>query len=411
MLPDTSITSHLRSYFEGWPFRNSVDQCVAKMRQDGYSAPHIQNAVRVLGRFVQWLTDHHGNGADVHEGTVACFIAHLKGRGLLHNGHRAALARLLAVLREADLIKPQTAPPSPYDQILTGFKAYLEGIRGLRPKSVASHVWFARPFLLEIWLGEDGGLARLSRADVIAYVERHAPRRSAATGRAMCARIRSLLRYLRVAGLVADDLAACIPSIKGWKLTTLPTFLTPAQLQLALDHCDRSAAVGHRDYAILMLLGKLGLRAGEVAVLRLDDIDWRTGLLRVRGKGGRQADMPLLPDVGAAVAAYLRDGRPASASREVFLRAQVPFVAFPSSTGVSLLAKRALERAGVTELAHRHSHVFRHTVATNMIRSGGTLTEIGQVLRHQDHDTTRVYAKVDLPNLRALSLPWPGDVR
>ena len=408
---DTLTGSHVQGCFKNWPLRDCLDQYVARMRHDGYGAASIHKSVGVLGQFAQWLADQHGDSKDLHEGTVACYVAYRAGQGILRYGDRSTLARLLIVLRKADLIGPWALPSDPHEQLLAGFRAYLENSRGLRPRSVASHIWFARPFLREVWPGRKCGLAGSGRADVVAYIERHAPRRSAATARIMCARIRSLLRYLQVAGVVNDGLAESVPSIKGWKLQTLPTFLTHVQLQLVLDSCNRDTAVGRRDHAILLLLGRLGLRAGEVTTLRLDDINWRAGLFQVRGKGGRCATMPLPCDVGAAIAAYLRDGRPASETREVFLRAQAPYVPFLSATGISLLAKRALKRAGITGLAHRHSHVFRHTAATSMIRSGATLTEVGQVLRHRDPDTTRIYAKVDLPSLRALSLPWPGDVR
>ncbi len=202
-----------------------------------------------------------------------------------------------------------------------------------------------------------------------------------------------------------------MPSIKGWTLTSLPTFLTADQLERVLHHCDRTTVAGRRDYAVLLLLARLGLRANEVATLTLDDIDWASGLFRIHGKGGRRATMPLPPDVGAAIADYLQHARPACEHREVFLRVETPCVPFATYAPVSLIARRALIRSGITEIARKHAHVFRHTLATDMVRAGATLTEIGQILRHQDHDATRVYAKVDLPSLRLLSQLWPGEVQ
>ncbi len=287
--------------------------------------------------------------------------------------------------------------------MIEDYRAFLKFQQGFAPQSVASYVWFARPFVTELWASDADGLSRLTTADVIGYVERHAPRRSAATAKIMCARLRSFLRYLRMHGIVDADLAASVPSIRSWALTGLPTFLTVEQLDRVLDHCDRTTIAGCRDYAGLLLLARLGLRANEVATLTLEDIDWRSGVLQVQGKGGRRATMPLPPDVGAAIVDYLRQARPACLYRQIFLRVETPCTPFTSQAPVSLLARRALHRAGVTGIAHRHAHVFRHTLATSMIRTGATLTEIAQVLRHQDADSTRIYAKVDLPSLRHLS--------
>jgi len=169
--------------------------------------------------------------------------------------------------------------------------------------------------------------------------------------------------------------------------------------------------MGQRDYAILMILAKLGLRADEIATLTLDDIDWRAGEMRVRAKGRQRARMPMPPDVGAAVVAYLRDGRPKSSCRRLFVRTLAPHVGFASGSAITWIAKTALDRAGIRACAHRGAHIFRHSLATELLRSGATLTEIGQLLRHEDHDTTRIYAKVDIEALRTLGLPWPGGVR
>lgn len=169
--------------------------------------------------------------------------------------------------------------------------------------------------------------------------------------------------------------------------------------------------MGRRDYAILMMLAKLGLRADEVATLTLDDVDWRAGEMLVRAKGRQRARMPIAPDVGAAVVAYLRDGRPKSSCRRLFLRSFAPHIGFASGGAITMIAKTALERAGIRGYAHQGAHIFRHSLATELLRSGATLSEIGQLLRHKNHDTTRIYAKVDIKALRTLSLPWPGGAQ
>jgi integrase len=199
--------------------------------------------------------------------------------------------------------------------------------------------------------------------------------------------------------------------MRRWKLATLPTYLSAAQVQKALDGCDRATAMGRRDYAILMMLAKLGLRADEVATLTLDDIDWRASEILVRAKGRQRARMPIPPDVGAAIVAYLRNGRPKSSCRRLFVRTIAPHIGFASGCAITMIAKTALDRAGIEGCAHRGAHVFRHSLATELLRSGATLSEIGQLLRHENHDTTRIYAKVDIDALRTLSRPWPGGAQ
>jgi integrase len=202
-----------------------------------------------------------------------------------------------------------------------------------------------------------------------------------------------------------------VPSTRQWKFANLPTYLSAEQVQKVLDGCERTSAIGRRDYAILMMLAKLGLRANEVMTLTLDDIDWRSGEMCVRAKGRQRARMPVPPDVGAAVVAYLRGARPNFSCRRLFLRARAPRVGFTSSAAITKIAKTALERAGIRDFAHQGAHLFRRSLATELLRSGVTLSEIGQLLRHRSHDTTRIYAKVDIDTLRTLSLPWPGGVQ
>jgi integrase len=227
----------------------------------------------------------------------------------------------------------------------------------------------------------------------------------------MCWSLRAFLRYLHHQGLNPRALADCVPSMRRWKLASLPTFLPAAQVQRTLDGCDRATPMGRRDYAILMMLARLGLRADEVTTLTLDDIDWRASEMLVRAKGRQRARMPISPDVGAAIVAYLRNGRPKSSCRRLFIRALAPHVGFASGCAITMIAKTALDRVGIKGCAHRGAHIFRHSLATELLRSGATLTEIGQLLRHESHDTTRIYAKVDIEALRTLSLPWPGGAQ
>ena len=223
--------------------------------------------------------------------------------------------------------------------------------------------------------------------------------------------LRSFLRHLLQSGLIQTDLAVCVPAVATWSLSDVPKYLSPEQVQKVIDGCDRNRAGGKRNYAILLLLARLGLRASEVVALTLDDLDWETGLITLHGKGQRVDQLPLPIEVGQAIAEYVRLARPACGTcRRAFIRNQAPWVGLANSVAICSLVDRALRQAGV-ESVRRGSHVFRHSLATRMINSGSSLPEIGELLRHRHPDTTRIYAKVDLTSLRTIALPWPGGTR
>jgi integrase len=222
------------------------------------------------------------------------------------------------------------------------FEDYLRTERGLAPRSIVRHLPIIRRFLHEVCPAGDDDLGKISQDSVIGYIERHARDWSPKTGKAMCWSLRAFLRYLHHRRLNPRALAGCVPSIRRWKLATLPTYLTAAEVEKALDGCDRATAMGQRDYASLMILAKLGLRADEIATLTLDDIDWRAGEMRVRAKGRQRARMPMPPDVGAAVVAYLRDGRPKSSCRRLFVRTLAPHVGFASGSAARISSGTAL---------------------------------------------------------------------
>jgi site-specific recombinase XerD len=222
--------------------------------------------------------------------------------------------------------------------------------------------------------------------------------------------LRSFLRYLFHRGAIDTDWSACVPTIATWSLSKVPKFLSGDQIQKILDSCDKETVIGKRDYALLLLLARLGLRAGEVVALTIDDIDWEAGLITVCGKGKRVAQMPLTSEVGAAIADYLSTARPQCSSRRVFIRTNAPLTGFANSVAICSLVDKALARAGV-ESQYRGSHLFRHSLATEMLQHGASLPEIGDLLRHRRPDTTAIYAKVDLVALRSIAIPWPGGNR
>lgn len=230
------------------------------------------------------------------------------------------------------------------------------------------------------------------------------------TAKLLTTALRSFLQYGRYRGDIRLDLAAVVPLVANWSMSSVPRAIAPDQVRRLLARINRRTAVGRRDYAILLLLARLGLRSGEVVFLELDDIDWKDGSFSVRGKGGRRFQLPLPADVGEAIVAYVRHGRPASNSRRVFLRAKAPFRGFLGPSAVGSIVRHALLRAGI-DAPTTGAHQFRHGLATEMLRHGASLSEIGELLGHRSPETTKIYTKVDLDALRTLALPWPGGVR
>ena len=245
----------------------------------------------------------------------------------------------------------------------------------------------------------------LRPVDIEDTVRRHAPSMTPKYVQLMGSALRSFFRFLLQRGDISSDLAACVPTVANWRLATLPKYLSAPEVNRVLKSCNRRTSVGRRDYAMLLLFARLGLRAGEVVALELDDIDWRTGELVVRGKGSVHDRLPLMQDVGEALAASLRD-RPRTSSRSVFLRSRAPFREMRRASSASVIVHRALQRANLNP-ALRGAHLLRHSLATDMIRRGATMVEIAEVLRHRSPRTTEIYAKVDLAGLRTVAQPWP----
>ena len=222
--------------------------------------------------------------------------------------------------------------------------------------------------------------------------------------------LRSFFQFLRYRDYIGLDLATTVPAVASWTMATIPKALPSDQVERLLSACARDTATGRRDYAIILLMARLGLRPGEVAFLTLDDIDWQLGCITVRGKGGQLAKLPLPIDVGEALVGYLQNGRPKTRIRKFFLSAQAPIHGFSCNRRISMLVGEALERAGI-DSQRKGAHQLRHALATGMLQRGASLREIGEVLRHRDLQSTAIYAKVDLNSLREVAMPWPGGIR
>jgi integrase len=295
-------------------------------------------------------------------------------------------------------------------QFIDEYRSYLRQERGLTEASLLNYVPFAEELLSSRFGDSDLDFAKLIATDVTKFIQGRAHELSPGRAKLLVTALRSFLRYLRYRGEISVDLAACVPSVAVWSLSTVPKFLPAGTVQRFLDQCERNTPDGKRNYAVLLLLARLGLRACEIVSMSLDDIDWDSGRLTIRCKGGRWTQLPLPSDVGEAIAIYLRSGRPRSGCRHVFLRHRAPIHGFTQSTTVSAIVRRALIRAGIDSV-RKGAHLFRHTLATDLLREGSSLDEIGELLRHRSPNTTAVYAKVDLVALRTLALSWPGAAR
>ena len=402
---------NLQRLHEG-PLGVHIDLYASQLVREGYRRPTAWRCLRLIGDFSRWLELQGLGVADVSEAAVARFLSDRTEYRRPQSGDRSTLKKLVAALRQTGAIATQTElEPGWCERIFAEFASYLAREQGLVHRSIIRHWPVVRLFLQETRVRAIDDFAKLDQAAVIGFIERHARDHSPETAKGMCCSLRAFLRYLRREAWTSLDLARAVPTIRRWRQAALPTYLSAEQVRRVLECCDRRTAIGRRDFAILLLLARLGLRANEVATLTLDDFDWRCGQLLINGKGRQRTQMPLPPDVGAAVANYLREGRPKSDSRRVFLRQDAPHVGFASSPAVYMIANAALKRAGIQGFAHMGAHLFRHSLATELLRSGASLTEIGQLLRHRDHDTTRLYAKVDIDTLRGVSAAWPEGVQ
>jgi site-specific recombinase XerD len=284
---------------------------------------------------------------------------------------------------------------------------YLTAQRGLAPITVSGYVDVLRQFVTERFGHRPLDFRSLTVSTITTFVIRHARTRSPRSAQTLVSTLRSICRFLHQRGAIDRDLAAALPSVSDWRLATIPKYLQPEDVERVLRACPRQTAVGRRDQAILLLLARLGLRAGEIVALELDDIRWRTGEILIRSSKRLPQDrLPLLADVGDAIATYLRRDRPAPSPRRVFLCARAPRRGFAGASTVDTIVRRALARARLSPPL-KGAHLFRHSLATRMLRQGASLPEIGMVLRHRAVQTTEIYAKVDLDALRALAQPWP----
>ena len=381
----------------------------AWLMENSYADSTIRSKLWLLASFGQWLGRNGLAANDLNEPIVESFITEKLRTNRVHRGNRETLVQFLDHLRKCSIV-PGVTPAndaSPLAIILNRYERHLRSDRGLVTATVINYLPFVRKFLVERFGRGPLPLGEVRSTDISSFVLSHARTMSCRRAQLMTTAFRSFFRYLLQIGELETDLAASVPVVADWRLSSIPKYLAPQEVDQVLRSCDRQSSTGRRDYTILLLLSRLGLRAGEIVTLQLSDVDWRAGEILVRGKGLLHDRMPLPVDVGEALSSYLRVDRPNCKTRRIFVCAKAPRSGFAGSSTVTTIVRRSIDRAGLHP-PFKGAHVLRHSLATTMLRSGASMGEIGEILRHRAPSTTEIYAKLDFEGLRSLAQVWPS---
>jgi len=402
----TAVLRHLRCS----PLCAHVEGFAELLFKQGYALTTATTKLLLLSELSQWIERRSLAIEDLDECRLNTFLGYRKKKNKFQRGDSATVRQFLGFLTDAGIVPASVSEieDSPIQRIETRFAQYLSQERGLSPATLANYLPTCHWFLTERFRDTRVAFRELCPHDISSFILRHAHAVSTRRVQLLASALRSFFRFLYKETETSTNLASAVPTVKRWRFTGLPKFLQPEEVQRLLHSCDQSTAIGKRDYAILLLLARLGLRAGEIVHMSLDDIHWEAGELVVRGKSSREERLPMAQDVGEALAVYLRGSRPRCSSRRVFMRMKAPREGFSGSAAVCDIVRRALSRAGINP-SFKGAHLLRHTLATTMLRDGASFTEIGEILRHQLPNTTEIYAKVDLAALRSIAQPWPEE--
>jgi len=395
------------------PLAAHIGRFAEWLRKQGYAQSTRHQRVLLSAGLSRWLEDHGITVSQIASEHPRVYLQARARAGLVRHTDTSALDQLMTFLRDQGVIPPAKIAPcrlTGLEREVRAFGTYLRQVRAVSEGTVGNYLRVIRLFLKQQFGNRRIRLSGLCADDVVGFVRREIPRLSVPEAKHLTTALRSFLQYVRYRGNVVLDLAAAVPQVASWSMAAIPRAIPPDAIRQLLASMLRRTPIERRDYAIVLLLADLGLRAGEVARLELEDLDWNGGQVLVRGKGRHEAILPLPIRAGEAIVAYLRDGRPLSPTRRVILRAKAPYRGLQGSAAISGIVRRALRDAGV-QSPTKGAHQFRHALATQMLRRGASLREIGDVLRHRRPHTTTIYAKVDLVALRSLALPWPGGVR
>lgn len=388
------------------PLAPFIDGFAARLSELQYQRETARRKFRAVADLSLWLARERRGARSLDERAIRRFFEHHHRYDSFRSGDVSAGMVMLGLLREQGVAPPHPARIDRRHAVEKDFERFLREERRLSQASLDNSLPFVRRFLAQRFGRGPIVLKELAASDVTEFVLQSIRTCSPSRAKLLVGALRSFFRFLLMRGEIAADLAGAVPTVADWRLSTVPKGIERGEVQRLLRSCDCRTTPGRRDYAVLLLLARLGLRAGEVAALTLDDIDWKAGEISVRGKGPRLDRLPLPPDVGKALVAYLHR-RPQCATRQVFLTVRAPVGELADHRSVSAIVERGLTRAGL-DPPRKGAHVLRHALASDMLRRGASLPEIGELLRHRRLDTTAIYAKVDLGALRALAQPWPG---
>ena len=397
----------------GGPIAPHLHAFAQSLSEQGYERRYRQRQLMLAACFSRWLKQRRVGSRHISSEDALRYLRYRHRARAATPGDSPALYHLMAFLRARRVIPEKRSsklPPTPVERCAQAYERYLRQDRALAKATIVNYVPFIGDFLKDRFGAGPATLSSLRAADVVRFVQSRARRLHVKRAKLMTTALRSFFQFARLRGELTLDLAAAVPIVASWSMASIPRAIAPEQTKSLLASIDRKTVAGRRDYAVLLLLARLGLRSGEVASLELNDIDWSAGQLSLRGKGGRRIEMPLPVEVGRAIAAYLRRGRPRCTSRRVFLRTKAPVRGFQGASGVGSIVRHRLKRAGIAAPTYG-AHQFRHGLASDMLRRGASLAEIGAVLGHQHPDTTRIYTKIDLKALHTLAQPWPAGAR
>jgi site-specific recombinase XerD len=384
-----------------------LDAYTSMAEEHGYPPETVRNHCDQLRRFGRWLERRGLSVSDLDEGVVAEFWRKKRREPCVRQTGTKVLRSIVEYLRAKGVVPEQSAPERTAAAALAHrYGEYLEQRRALTADTARRQVPVVERFLRTCFGRGPLRLHALGEGNVTRFVLGTADSVSRRTHQTHMSILRSFFRFLLEQGEIGLDLSGVVPTVAAWRLAGVPKYLSRSQVEQVLASCDRDTSIGRRDFAMLLLLARLGLRACEVARLELDDIRWRTGELIIRGKGSSIEALPLLTEVGKALAAYIEKDRPRCQTRRVFTRMRAPITALARKGSVTTVVSAAIFRAGL-DVPMRGAHVLRHSLATSMLRDGASMSEIGVVLRHRSPATTEIYAKVDVASLQRLAQPWP----
>jgi site-specific recombinase XerD len=398
-------------FLDPGPLSPWIDQFAASLAAQRYAPLTIEGYTASARHFAAWLGSVGISSDSIDDDVIRCFAEHRcrcpgsrRWQRVSPDYWRRA-KRFCVFLQQAGVGRVPLKVASPYP-LLDDYQGWLRVHRGLSERTIARHLHHLHKLLPELGTATHDYDAALVRDVVREWRERTGP----ADLRTITSALRCYLRFLADAGLCRPNLDHAIPPVLQWRLSSLPRYLGAADVERVIESCDQLTRGRLRDRAILLLLARLGLRAGDVAGLRLSDVDWASGILRLSGKARRQVRLPLPQDVGDALLAYIEQERPRVHQEAVFLGMVAPYRSFSRSSHVSTIVALALKRAGISDPPSTGASLLRHSAATSMLRSGATLEAVGTVLRHRSLDMTAHYAKVDIPMLEQIAQPWPGEL-